>query len=194
VLCATLRIQIRNAEEVRKLQAERKKYIVAFWHGTMLLPWFTHRGQQMIGLTSQSKDGELLARVLQKWGYMVIRGSSSKGGKSALDDIVSALTNEGAVLLTPDGPRGPAREFKPGAVVAAMRAGVPLFLLGVGYERKKKLRSWDQFEIPFPFSRVNVGYSDAIAIRADASREEVSGIIEACGAQLNQLQEEADRF
>lgn len=194
LLCRSLKTEIVNDEAVRSLSDKNKHYVLAFWHGTMLLPWYQHKGKGLKALTSQSKDGELLARVLHKWGYQVVRGSSSRGGKVALGILVDLLKFEGPIAITPDGPRGPEYEFKPGAVIAAQRSNVPLVLLGVAYENKRQLRSWDKFQIPKAFSRVKLIYSDPIIIPENADRARVAEIIQECGNKLNALQSQAGQF
>src|SRR3970040_2433381 len=80
ILYRSLKIEIRNKENIEKLKKENKNFIIAFWHGTMLLPWYIHRNGKVAALISKSKDGDLLAKLLRKWNYRVIRGSSSSGG------------------------------------------------------------------------------------------------------------------
>lgn len=193
-LCRSLRVSRTNNEIFDEYVRQNKRFILAFWHGTMLYPWYYHRGRKFLGLTSQSKDGEILARILRKWGYTVTRGSSSKGGKVALGIMTDFAKYEGSVLITPDGPRGPVMEFKPGAVVAALRSSVPLFLVGVGYEKKKHLRSWDKFSVPAFFSRVNLVYSDPVFVTREMSKEDVDQIIKKCSDELTRLQETAGVF
>lgn len=192
-ICKTLSTEITNGEEVENLLSKKEKIIIAFWHGTMLYPWYHHRSNNILGLTSYSKDGDILARILKKWEYKVLRGSSSKGGDVALGIMVDYARNEGSVAITPDGPRGPKNEFKAGAVVAAKKGQTPLFLVGVGYSKKIILSSWDSFEIPLPFSKVKMKYSNRIVINADASYEQTSKLIEVCGEELNRLQSEVSK-
>ncbi|GMU85185.1 MAG: hypothetical protein AMXMBFR48_04270 [Ignavibacteriales bacterium] len=194
LLCGSLRTQRRNNEIFDEYVRQNKRFILAFWHGTMLYPWYYHRGKKFLGLTSQSKDGEILARILRKWGYTVTRGSSSKGGKVALGIMTDFAKFEGSVLITPDGPRGPVMEFKPGAVVAALRASVPLFLVGVGYQNKRHLKSWDKFSVPSFFSRVNLIYSDPVFVTKELSKEDVDKVIKKCSDELNRLTKEAGVF
>lgn len=193
-LCKTLKAEIKNEEALKKYLNENKNIIVAFWHGTMLYPWFHHRNKNMLGLTSYSKDGDLLAKILKKWNYTVLRGSSSKGGDVALGIMVDYAKNEGSVTITPDGPRGPKNHFKAGAVVAAKKSDVPLFLLGTAYSKKIVLNSWDSFEVPLPFSKVRLLYSEPIIVDSELSYEATSELIKECGEKLAQLQAEAERL
>lgn len=194
LLCRTLKVERVNAERFDELVNKGQNFILAFWHGTMLYPWFWHRNRKYLGLISLSKDGEILARILSKWNYTVLRGSSSRGGDVALGIMIDFARHEGSVALTPDGPRGPARQFKAGAVIAAKKSGAPLVLVGVGYEKSRRLHSWDSFAVPKPFSRVKMVYSDPIYIEKSLLYEEVSEIIADAEIKLNSLQKEAEVF
>ncbi len=145
--------------------------VIAFWHGEMLVPWYMFRNRDAAALTSASADGEILARILKKWGFIVVRGSSSSGGGDALAQIVSLAQESRPVLLTPDGPRGPVHKMKIGALIAAQRSATPLYVCSVQYHRKISLRSWDAFQIPIPFSLVEVRYSEPIIISPDCLGE-----------------------
>ncbi len=190
-LCKTLRIQSSGKENVNALVNEKKKFVLAFWHGTMVIPWFAHRNLNLLAIISQSKDGDLLAKILRKWNYKVVRGSSSKGGEVALQIMIDHGKHECAVAITPDGPRGPNFKMKAGAVVTAKKSGVPLVLVGAGYKSKIKLHSWDNFEVPLPFSKVQLVYSEPIIIDGNLNRDETSKVILECEEKLNELQKRA---
>jgi hypothetical protein len=161
--------------------------IVAFWHGEMLPVWFSFRALRPVALVSSSKDGSLLSRLLQDWGYTVVLGSSSKGGKEALDQLVHEASSK-VVLITPDGPRGPLHQAKPGAVIAAHRAGVPLILVRMSTSRSKVFaRSWDRFQLPLPFAKVDLHVDDQWSIPADASREQLDSMITAMNNRMKSL-------
>ncbi len=194
VLCKTLRFEIINQNTVNDLVLLNDNFILTFWHGTMLIPWFLHRNKKIAALTSKSKDGEILARILKKWNYKVIRGSSSKGGDEALGLMVDYAKNKSSIAITPDGPKGPAHKMKAGAVVVSKKSGCPVILVGVGVEKKKKLKSWDKFEIPVPFSRVKVIYSDPVYVDENLSYDDTSKMIKESENMLNQLQNEAGVF
>lgn len=194
ILCRSLKIEIRNKENIEKLRRENKNFIIAFWHGTMLLPWFLHRNERIAALISKSKDGDLLAKLLRKWNYQVIRGSSSSGGDVALKIMIDYAKNNNSIAITPDGPRGPAKKIKAGAVVTAKRSGLPLVLIGTGYKRKRLLKNWDQFQVPAFFTRAKIVYSEPVYINSDLDYNSTSGMIKFCEDRLNELQTEAERF
>lgn len=155
--------------------------VVAFWHGDMLPAWLRFAHSDATALVSRSRDGGLLTHLLESWGFTVVRGSSSKGGDEALAEMTEAA-RRGLVLVTPDGPRGPAQRMKPGAVVAAHRAGVPLYLCRVRTGWAIHGTHWDRFLIPLPFAAIELDYR-RIDIPAAADRAQ----IEACIADAERL-------
>jgi hypothetical protein len=143
--------------------------VVAFWHGDMLPVWKHFAASDSVALISQSRDGSLLAQLLGRLGFVTVRGSSSKGGSEALASLVEALQAGKRVLITPDGPRGPRHSMKPGAVIAAHRAGVPLVLCRVRADWSLHGTHWDRFLIPLPFARTELEFV-TIDIAPDADR------------------------
>jgi len=161
--------------------------IVAFWHGEMLPVWYAFRALRPVALVSASKDGAILSTLLRDWGYTVVKGSTSKGGKEALQQLVENATAS-VVLITPDGPRGPAHIAKPGAVIAAHRAGVPLILVRMRATQTKTMtRSWDAFQLPLPFARITLHVSAPIDVPQHLTREDLRGVIEHVTQRLHQL-------
>jgi len=141
--------------------------VVAFWHGEMLPVWkfFAQRsGMLRAALTSLSNDGAVLAQLLADWGYALVRGSSSSGGKEALAALVQHAERGYAVFLTPDGPRGVRHTFKAGAIVIASRTGVPLVLCRAEYNGWTFERSWDKFRLPFPFASITLRFTHVFAV------------------------------
>jgi len=193
VLCKTLKFEYENKSVIDKLFDENKNFVIAFWHGTMLVPWFINRNKNFGALVSNSKDGDLLAKLLSKWNYKVARGSSHSGGKEALATLLNFTDKNYSVAITPDGPTGPPHKMKAGAVVTAKKTGTPLVLLGINYTKKYILNSWDKFQIPKPFSKIYVIYSRPIFIDKNLSYDETSGIILKCEAELNNLQSKAEK-
>lgn len=139
-------------------EAVPKRAVIMFWHGRMLSGWYSMRLNRPIALVSQSKDGNLLASVLAFWGYKLTRGSSKKSGMEALNKAIEAIRSNEAdtLVITPDGPRGPRHRFKRGAFIAARELSLPLYMLEIEHHSRKILKSWDQFEVPVPFSRVSI--------------------------------------
>ncbi len=148
----TLRIKINNFPD------PGLNHIYIFWHSKMLAGWWLFKDRNAAALVSQSKDGDILTNVLNNWNYKVVRGSSSKGSKDALLQITSLVKQNHSAVITPDGPRGPAKEIKNGALIISNKCGVPVVPVRIIYSKKKILKSWDKFEIPFPFSKCIVDF------------------------------------
>lgn len=193
-LCKSLKIEKKNFKVIEELKINNQNFVLAFWHGTMILPWYLHGATDFAALTSKSKDGDLLAKILKKWRYQVVRGSSSTGGDVALGIMVDYARNKYSIAITPDGPRGPKQKFKAGAVITAKKSAIPVVLAGVGFKKKKALNNWDRFEIPHFFSKANIIYSEPIYVQENLSYEETSAIISKCDEELNKLQQSAQDF
>jgi hypothetical protein len=196
LLCASLRVKKSNLSFFEEVQRSQKPSVVAFWHGSMLLGWFLHRprkNSRVAALVSQSEDGEILSATLKRWGFTMIRGSSHVGGKEAMQLMVDAIAEGNTLCITPDGPTGPRHEMKMGAVRAAQRANVPLFLVGIAAKEKANLKSWDQFEIPMPFAEVSVWYSDPIIVPQELRDESLVNFLRSTQMQLQELNSKAAR-
>jgi lysophospholipid acyltransferase (LPLAT)-like uncharacterized protein len=195
-LCGSLRIRKHNAKLFEECRREKKPYVVAFWHGSMVVGWFLHRpeqGERVAALVSRSEDGDILSATLEQWGYTLIRGSSHAGGKEAMQRMAEALSDGNSLCVTPDGPTGPRHRMKMGAVRAAQRSNAPLFLAGIAFSRKKTLHSWDQFEIPLPFSTVSVWYSDPIIVPPDLTDAPLDEFLSRSQSQLEGLCAKAEQ-
>ncbi len=188
----TYRVEIRNEDAVKIATQDGNKFISAFWHGRMLIPWYIHRNYKIAALVSKSKDGEILTRLLKNWNYNVVRGSSHIGGKEALQIMENKIDEDFSFAITPDGPTGPVNKMKAGAVVLAHRKSVPLFLIGAASSKHFVFNSWDKFQVPKPFSKVVVIYSEPVYVHKSSTREVIEKIIESCETKLIELQKEAE--
>lgn len=194
VLLKTVRIRVVNTDVVSNLEKEKKNYVAVFWHGSMLLGWYLQKDKNFSSLVSKSKDGDVLNTILAKWNYKVIRGSSRDGGKVALESMIKLVNDGYSLAITPDGPIGPIYKMKAGAIIISQRCAVPLVLVGIAIKNKWTLKSWDRFEIPKPFSKAVVYYSEPLSIENNLNREETDMRIEKCEIQLNQLQKKAEEL
>lgn len=157
--CATLRITIDEAS-LRQLTALNRSCLFILWHNRLFIaatisPRF-RPSRPLHCLISSSKDGAWLSAFFESVGLRAVRGSSSRGGREAVSALVQVLQAGHDVGITPDGPRGPLYVCKPGAAVVARRASAPVVLLGIAYESAWRLRSWDRFFLPRPFSRIHL--------------------------------------
>jgi len=169
-IASTWRFRIRGGEHLAGLRAAGTPFIFSLWHGQLLPLIWHHRGQHVAILVSEHRDGELIARIARSIGYRLIRGSTTRGGGRALLALVRTLEAGTEVAVTPDGPRGPAFEFAPGALVAAHRTGAPLLPIAAHADRAWRLSSWDGFIIPKPFARVTVAYGAPVRVDAESPR------------------------
>jgi lysophospholipid acyltransferase (LPLAT)-like uncharacterized protein len=150
--------------------------IWCFWHRCVIPATYRLRKNRIAVMTSRSFDGEYIARIIRKLGYIPVRGSSSRGGAAALLGMRAQLEQGQAVAFTIDGPRGPRYVAKPGPVVLAKKTGVPISCFYVAVERAWTLNSWDRMMIPKPFSRAAFYASSPIVVPPDASNEQMSAL------------------
>ena len=164
LLGSTWRIErVGTAERDSEIRAG-ERYVFTLWHSRLLPLAFTHRGLNAAVLISQHRDGELIARIVERLGYVAARGSSTRGGEEGLREMVR-LAESGRLLgITPDGPRGPAEQVKPGLVYLASRTGFPVLPVAAAASHAWRFRSWDGFRLPWPFTRLVVGYGPPIAV------------------------------
>ena len=170
LLGGSWRIQLINQTSIDALRRERRPIVFALWHGDLLPLLYHHRNEGVSVLISEHRDGELIARAAESLGFRTVRGSTSRGASRALVGLARELEAGRDVAITPDGPRGPARSFAPGALIAAQRANAPVIAVGLAATSEWRLRSWDRFKIPRPFSRVRIAYSDAVMLDASTAR------------------------
>ncbi len=171
----TLRFEIEDrAGIVGRPVAEN--YIGALWHNRLLIfPIVLRRffpQRQGAALISASRDGDLLADGVKRFGYDVIRGSSSRLGASAILQLTQVLASGRDVVITPDGPRGPAYELGPGIIFLAQRSGAAVLPMNLEYSRCWRLGSWDRFIVPRPFSKVRVLINEPHRVRSTTTLEE----------------------
>jgi lysophospholipid acyltransferase (LPLAT)-like uncharacterized protein len=140
------------------------------WHEDMLTLGYLFGGLGIYVLISRSRDGELISTGIETLGFRTVRGSTNRGGAAAAKEIIEGLDGVSAAI-TPDGPRGPRREFHPGAVFLSSRSGMPLVPIGLAYDRPWRLPSWDKLVLPRPFSRVVLCTSRPLPVPADADKE-----------------------
>lgn len=148
--------------------------IYALWHQQLLMLMLRHRDEQIAVMISQSSDGDLATPIVERLGFEVIRGSSSRGGSRGIAGMVQAARAGHSLALTVDGPGGPARRCKPGAVLIASRAGIPIVPTVAVPAAGRALNSWDRFLVPYPGSKVYVSYGDALSIPGELSADDVA--------------------
>lgn len=152
-LYATMRVRSVGAEIPLEFYRRGEGLIHIFWHGRMLISPFAYHGEGAHVLISTHGDGELIARVMQLFGFRLVRGSSTKGGREAIQELLHLARQNQDLVITPDGPRGPVHTVKSGVAQLARRSGLAVIPYAFAVSQGKEFRSWDRFLLPYPFSR-----------------------------------------
>lgn len=163
--------------------------IYAFWHRYQLLLAHVHRNEGLVVLVSRSRDGELIARTVERLGYRTVRGSSGRGGAVAFLSLLQEAKRGRRLVFTPDGPRGPYKFVQPGVVAAAHKTGFPVVPVAWAATRVKTLKSWDRFLVPLPFATFHIVYGPPIMA---SDNEEKTAVLLHAG--LESASEEAERW
>jgi hypothetical protein len=171
----------------------RRAVIYAFWHQRILALAYAYRGQEMRVLISSHSDGEMIARIVAALGYVPVRGSSTRGGTSALKHMLHDLDNGRDYAFTPDGPRGPREVFQAGAIFVASRSGLPLVPITVAFARSWRLPTWDGFVIPCPFTRAVVRCAEPLDVPRDVDSEALEAWRLKAQDVLKHLTDDTDR-
>ena len=153
VIGRTIRWEAVGLEYLDSVEGAGKTPIFCLWHDRIFAGTYFLRGRGIVVITSQSLDGEYIARFLKRFGYGTIRGSSTRGGVRALVEMIREMRSGTPMAFTVDGPRGPRYEAKPGAVVLAKKTGNPMLPFSVECARYWTVGSWDRLQIPKPFTK-----------------------------------------
>ena len=188
---ASLRVRVQGRGWLDQHRAAGGQVMFVFWHGQMLPLVRVHQGQGVVVLVSEHGDGELIAGILESRGFSTARGSSTRGGSRGLREMVRAARAGHDLAVTPDGPRGPAGQCKPGVVTAARLAGLPIVPVVCAAESAWYLKSWDRFALPRPFSAVNVIYGSPIVVEDLPDEAAVDRVSQTITCELTRLSQEA---
>lgn len=165
LLRMTTRVQVVRGDIRARLRAQDRRFIYAFWHQRQAFFTVTHRDDKVALLISQSKDGEMISETIRLCGVASVRGSSSRGASEAVRSLMEAVRGGLDIGLTPDGPKGPARQVKEGVLFLAQKLGVPILPITNAQSNKLVLtKAWDHFHIPLPFGRGAVVYGEPIVV------------------------------
>jgi hypothetical protein len=197
---ATGRWEIKNAAVPERFWRDGKPFIIAFWHGRLLiLPAMWPTTAKISMLISMHRDGELIANAIGYFGHGTVRGSAAKpgstkdrGGVAALRGMLKALKANEYVGITPDGPRGPRMRASEGIVTVARMSGVPIIPCSYGARVRKVLGSWDRFVIPLPFTRGVIVWGEPIYIAREADAAALETARMTVEAGLNAVTRAAD--
>ena len=168
----TLRISASYEDGAQQTLGQRP-VVASFWHSCMIPATYIFRDLGIRVMSSNSYDGEYMGRIIHKFGFVAVKGSSSRNAVRALLGLRRALEEGWTVAFTLDGPRGPRHKVKPGPVALARSSQVPLTMFHAAVDRAWVLNSWDRMMIPVPFSRVLVRFGKLIPVPRDASDEDI---------------------
>jgi lysophospholipid acyltransferase (LPLAT)-like uncharacterized protein len=171
-LGSTLRYEVEGLERLEQIESAGHPPIYCVWHDRIIAGTYFLRDRGIVVMTSQSRDGEYIARFLQRFGFGVARGSSSRGGSGALVEMIRVMLTGRPTAFTVDGPIGPRYQAKPGPVLLAKKTGDPIMPFSVECRKFWKMKSWDRLQVPKPFSRVKVMIAAPIFVDANSSEED----------------------
>jgi len=187
----TLRVSV-SSEEGAQQTLDQRPLVASFWHSCMIPATYIWRNMGIRVMSSNSYDGEYMGRIIHKFGFVAVKGSSSRNAVRALLGLRRALEEGWTVAFTLDGPRGPRRKVKPGPVALGRSSGVPLTMFHAAVEKAWVLNTWDRMMIPMPFSRVLVRFGKLIPVPGEASDQDVELYTAELQASLDRVCEFAE--
>jgi len=173
VIGRTIRWQVEGWENWEAATQDGQVPIYTFWHNRVFLATYFWQKRRIVVMTSQSFDGEYIARFIQRFGYGAARGSSTRGAVGAIIEMTRLMRAGSPTAFTIDGPKGPRYVAKMGAVLLAKKTGQPILPFTITARHWKAKRSWDGFQVPLPFSPARVDIAPPIYVSADANDEEL---------------------
>ncbi len=170
----TLRFEVVGYPHMQRVYDAGKRCIGSFWHRSIFGGVWYWRGRGVVVMNTTNFDGQWTRRVIERLGFGTAQGSSTRGGLKGLVNMARRLEEGRDVAFTIDGPRGPRYVAKPGPVMLARRTGNPIVTFHVGFESACTFeKSWDLFQIPYPFSRAVMVMGPVIYVPPDADREQM---------------------
>ncbi len=170
-----------------------ERLIVAFWHEQLvLMPCFEWWPPRVCIMISQHRDGELIARAVRPLGIEAVRGSSTRGGRGALRQILTAYREGASLAWTPDGPRGPRRVAKSGVIHTARATGAAIVPVAAAARRHRRLGSWDRMMLPFPGTRLVFSVGTPIRVASDATPDDIEAARATLERELERVRADAE--
>lgn len=190
-LGSTLKWRVEGAQRYDEIVRGGHQPIMAFWHGRILPATIYFKNRGIVVITSENFDGEWIAGIIERFGYGTARGSTSRGGRRALVQMVRDMEAGKPTGFTLDGPRGPARVAQAGAVWLSKATGNPVLPFHVEADRHWTINSWDRTQIPKPFSTVALVVGEPFTVPEDADDREIEAARQHLEQQLQQLESRA---
>ncbi|MCS6884778.1 MAG: lysophospholipid acyltransferase family protein [Acidobacteriota bacterium] len=188
----SMRWEVRGASDRRGGIDDRQPLIYAFWHNRIIPATWFFRHLRIVVMTSQSADGEIIARVIQRFGYGAARGSTTRGGSKALRELADCLKQGRDVAFTIDGPRGPIYVAKPGAILLAKLSGCPVLPVCQTPLEYYEMNSWDKFRVPKPFTCGLISYAPPIYVPKNADEKLLEQLQQRLQKELDRLHAESE--
>jgi hypothetical protein len=187
----TLRWRVEGLHHYEAVLASGRQPVMAFWHGRILPATFYFRRRGIVVITSENYDGEWIARIIERFGYGTARGSTSRGARRAVLQLVRELGRGRPAGFTVDGPRGPARVAQAGAVWLASATGNPVLPFHLEASRHWTLRSWDRTQIPKPFATVGLAVGEPFDVARDLDEQGLENARLSLETRLKNLEQRA---
>ena len=184
----TLRWRVEGLDHLDTILASGRQPVMAFWHGRILSATFYFRGRGIVVITSENFDGEWIARIIERFGYGTARGSTTRGGRKAMLQLVRDMEQGRPAGFTLDGPRGPARVAQPGAIWLARATGNPVLPFHLEASSHWTARSWDRTQIPKPFSTVALVVGAPLEVPKGAADEQLEPARQELERRLQELE------
>ncbi len=188
----TLRRTDHGREYPETCSHKGERIIIAFWHGRLLLMPFGYPGTPVAILISQHRDGEYITRIAERLGFAVERGSATRGGARAFRQLVHRLKSGCNVVITPDGPKGPAGRVKSGVIELSRLSGMPILPIAFSAWPRIQLASWDRFIIPYPFARGAYVWGPPLYVPPDLTKDQAEAYQSQLAERLDEVTREAD--
>jgi len=188
----TIRWQSEGDSYLEEIYRSGHRAIFTFWHGRIFPATYYWRRRGIAVMTSLNRDGDVIAECIKRFGYLAPRGSSSRGGFRALAEMAREIRQGRDCAFTIDGPRGPKYVAKQGPILLALKTGAAIFCFHISMKHKIQLKSWDDFQIPLPFTRALVLQAAPIWVPADASEAHLRDLQQQLQTTLDNLRIEGD--
>ncbi len=188
----TVRWRSEGDQYLQEIYDAKSRAIFTFWHGRIFPATYYFRKRGIVVMTSMNLDGEAIAQCIQRFGYGAVRGSSSRGGSRALAQLIRDIQHGRDAGFTIDGPRGPRYVAKQGPVLLAFKTGAAIFCFHISMKHKIQLKSWDEFQIPLPFTTAVVLQAPPIWVPPNATADQLRALHEKMQSVLDDLRIRGD--
>jgi lysophospholipid acyltransferase (LPLAT)-like uncharacterized protein len=190
----TMRFKVVGFDQMLEYLFSGRGLILAVWHGRTLLPIYYCRNRGFWAIISLSRDGEMQNKIVSRYGYRTIRGSSGRQGIKAFLESIRRIQEGGVLSVTPDGPKGPDRKVQMGTIQLAQRSGCPVLPIGVSARPRKLLGSWDSYMVPVPFGRAGLVFGDPIYVPSELTEEAASDWATRIEIAINDAEQQAEKL